>query len=73
MVWLGFFDLKKTLLKKISDCRSLSVLKILTGYRSYSRILYYFPSKFPSVLRGKHTSSIRATSPKFMCHVFIKN
>ena len=69
LVWLGFFDLSK-LLKKISDCRSFSVLKILTGYRPYSRSLYYFPSKFPSVLRGNHTRSIRATSPKFMCNSY---
>ena len=71
LVWLGFFDLSK-LLKKISDCRSFSVLKILTGYRPYSRSLYYFPSKFPSVLRGNHTSSIRTTSPKFMYHIYQK-
>ena len=69
LVWLGFFDLCK-LLKKISDCRSFSVLKILTGYRPYSRSLHYFPSKFPSVLRGNHTRSIRATSPKFMCNSY---
>ena len=60
----------KKLLKKISDCRSFSVLKILTGYRPYSRSLYYFPSKFPSVLN--HTNSIRATSPKFMYHFYQK-
>ena len=71
LVWLGFFDLSK-LLKKISDCRSFSVLKILNGYRPYSRNLYYFPSKFPSALRGNHTSSIRATSPKFMYHIYQK-
>ena len=28
--------------------------------------------KFPSVLRGNHTSSITATSPKFMCHIYQK-
>ena len=71
LVWLGFFDLSK-LLKKTSDCRSFSVLKILTGYQPYSRSLYYFPSKFPSVLRGNHTSSIRTTSPKFMYHIYQK-
>ena len=71
LVWLGFFDLSK-LLKKISDCRPFSVLKILNGYRPYSRSLYYFPSKFPSVLRGNHTSSIRATSSKFMYHIYQK-
>ena len=71
LVWLGFFDLAQ-LLKKISDYRSNSVLKILTRYRPYSRSLYYFPSKFPSVLRGNHTSSIRATSPKFMYHIYQK-
>ena len=69
LVWLRFFDLSK-LLKKISDCRSFSVLKILTGYRPYSRSLYCFPSKFPSVLRGNHTMSIRATSPKFMSNSY---
>ena len=68
LVWLRFFDLKKVL-KKISDFRSFSVLKILTGYRPDSRSLYYFPSKFPSVFWGNHTSSIRATSPKCMCHI----
>ena len=74
IVWSGWdSSIWKKLLKKISDCRSFSVLKILTGYRPYSRSLYYFPSKFPSVLRGNHTSSNRATSPKFMCHVFINN
>ena len=74
IVWSGWdSSIWKKLLKKISDCRSFSVLKILTGYRPYSRSLYYFPSKFPSVLRGNYTSGIRATSPKFMCHVFIKN
>ena len=51
---------------------NFSVLKILTGYWPYSCSLYYFPSKFPSVLWGNHTSSIRAMSPKFMCHVFLK-
>ena len=71
LVWLGFVDLSK-LLKNTSDCRSFNVLKILTGYRPYSRNLYYFPSKFPSVLRGNHTSSIRATSPKFMYHIYQK-
>ena len=71
LIWLGFFDLSK-LLKKISDCRPFSVLKILNGYRPYSRSLYYFPSKFPSVLRGNHTSSIRATSSKFMYHIYQK-
>ena len=71
LVRLGFFDLSK-LLKKTSDCRSFSVLKILTGYQPYSRSLYYFPSKFPSVLRGNHTSSIRTTSPKFMYHIYQK-
>ena len=71
LVWLGFFDLAQ-LLKKISDYRSFSVLKILTRHRPYSRSLYYFPSKFPSVLRGNHTSSIRATSPKFMYHIYQK-
>ena len=69
LVWLWFFDLSK-LLKKISDWRSFSVLKNLTGYRPYSRSLYYFPSKFPSVLN--HTNSIRATSPKFMYHFYQK-
>ena len=58
--------------KKISDCRSLSVLKILTGYRPYSWSLSYFRSKFPSVLRGNPTSSIRTTSPKFMYHIYQK-
>ena len=71
LVWLGFFDLSK-LLKKILGCRSFSVLKMLTGYRPYSRSLYYFPSKFPSVLRGNHTRSIRASSPKFMYHIYQK-
>ena len=71
LVWLGFFDLPK-LLKKISDCRSFSVLKILTGHRPCSRSLYYFPSKLPFVLRRNHTSSIRATSPKFMYHIYQK-
>ena len=74
LVWLRFFDLSK-LLKKyiyISDCRSLGVLKILTGYRPHSRSLSYFRSKFPSVLRGNHTSSIRTTSPKFMYHIYQK-
>ena len=71
LVWLEFFDFSK-LLKKISDCRTFSVLKILTGYRPYSRSLYYFPNKKTSVLRVNHTSSIRATSPKFMYHVYQK-
>ena len=39
LVWLGFFDLSKLLKKKILDCWSFSVLKILTGYRPYSRSL----------------------------------
>ena len=56
LVWLGFFDLSK-LLKKISDCRSFSLLKILTGYRPYSRSLY---------------CSIRVTSPKYMYHIYQK-
>ena len=51
---------------------AFGVLKVLTGYRPYSRSLYYFPSRFPSVLRGNHTSSFRATSPKFMCHIYQK-
>ena len=74
LVWLRFFDLSKLLKKKkkISDCRSLSVLKTLTGYRPHSRSLSYFRSKFPSVLRGNHTSSIRTTSPKFMYHIYQK-
>ena len=73
LVWLRFFDLSKLLKKKsISDCRSLSVLKILTGYRPHSRSLSYFRSKFPSVLRGNHASSIRTTSPKFMYHIYQK-
>ena len=73
LVWLRFFDLSKLLKKKyISDCRSLGVLKILTGYRPHSRSLSYFRSKFPSVLRGNHTSSIRTTSPKFMYHIYQK-
>ena len=73
LVWLRFFDLSKLLKKKsISDCRSLSVLKILTGYRPHSRSLSYFRSKFSSVLRGNHASSIRATSPKFMYHIYQK-
>ena len=72
LVWLPFFDLSKLLEKKKSDCRSLSVLKILTGYRPHSRSLSYFRSKFPSVLRGNHTSSIRTTSPKFMYHIYQK-
>ena len=73
IVWSGWdSSIWKKLLKKISDCRSFSVLKILTGYRPYSRSLYYFPSKFPSVLRGNHTSSIRATSPKFMYRIYQK-
>ena len=70
LVWLGFFDLSK-LLKNIG-LSAFGVLKVLTGYRTYSRSLYYFPSRFPSVLRGNHTSSIRATSPKFMCHIYQK-
>ena len=73
LVWLRFFDLSKLLKKKyISDCRLLGVLKILTGYRPHSRSLSYFRSKFPSVLRGNHTSSIRTTSPKFMYHIYQK-
>ena len=74
LVWLRFFDSSKLLKKKkyISDCRSLGVLKILTGYRPHSRSLSYFRSKFPSVLRGNHTSSIRTTSPKFMYHIYQK-
>ena len=75
IVWSGWdSSIWKKLLKKISDCRSFSVLKILTGYnyQPYSRSLYYFPSKFPSVLRGNHTSSIRTTSPKFMYHIYQK-
>ena len=71
LVWLGFFDLSK-LLEKISDWRSFGVLKIFTSYRPYSRSLYYFPNKFRSFLRGNHTSSIRATSPKFMYHIYQK-
>ena len=54
LVWLGFFDLSK-LLKKISDCRPFSVLKISTGYRPYSSSL-----------------ELRATSPKFMYHIYQK-
>ena len=47
-------------------------MKILTGYRPCSRSLYYFTSKFPSVLRGNHTRSIRTLSPKFMYHIYQK-
>ena len=73
IVWSGWdSSIWKKLLKKISDCRSFSVLKILIGFRPYSGSLYYFPSKFTSVLRGNHTSSIRATSPKFMWCVYQK-
>ena len=57
---------------KIPHCRSFSVLKILTGYRPFCRSLYYFPSKFPSVIRGNHTNSIRATSLKFIYHIYKK-
>ena len=73
IVWSAWHSsIWKKLLKKISDCRSFSVLKILTGYRPYSSSLYYFPSKFPSVLRGNHSSSIRATSPKFVSCIYQK-
>ena len=47
IVWSGWdSSIWKKLLKKISDCRSFSVLKILTGYWPYSRSPYYFSSKF---------------------------
>ena len=50
----------------------LRVLKLLTGYRPCSGSLYYFPSKFPSVLRGNHTRGIRALSPKCIYHIYQK-
>ena len=73
IVWSGWdSSICQNYWKKILDCRSFSVLKILTGYRPCSRSLYYFPSKFPSFLRGNHTRSIRALSPKFMYHIHPK-
>ena len=73
LVWLRFFDSSKLLKKNIYIYRTAGhLVKILTGYRPHSRSLSYFRSKFPTVLRGNHTSSIRTTSPKFMYHIYQK-
>ena len=69
LVWLAFLDLSK-LLKNIMDCRSFSILKILTGYRPYSHSLYHFPCKFPSVPKRKSHKQHWAWN---LCVIFINN
>ena len=63
LIWLAFLELSK-LLKKILDCRSFSISKILTGFRPYSHNLYHFPRKFPSVPKRKSHKRYQSYDPE---------